>query len=215
MSIADLRAQIRALEGGPRVERARVPSGSPALDGLVGGLPRPGLFELHGPPGCGAVRLALQMVADETRRRRWVAWVDRERTLHPPAALAIGVDLDRMLIVQPPAGGAEGGRHAGTWAVEQLLRSGCFPLVVVTSDPAMPEHRFAGTRWRQAAEKGNSTALILTRDRNAGRALQPDVRLLVEPGRLTVTRDRAGQAGAIAMLPPVGTHIDPWEPGVP
>ncbi len=196
-----------------------MPSGSPTVDGLIGGLARPGLVELTGAPGCGAVRLALSIAAAETRARRWVAWVDRERTLHPPAALAIGVDLDRLLIVQPPAGSTEGGRHAGTWAVEQLLRSGCFRVVVVTPDPGVPAHRFAGTRWRQAAEKGDATALVVTR--RPWRRLQADVRLAVDGGaegsRITVARDRTphaghrGRAGAIGMLPRWGAHIDPWD----
>ncbi|MEZ4318129.1 MAG: hypothetical protein R3F61_11515 [Myxococcota bacterium] len=211
VSIADLREQIRALEGGPRVVRARVPSENPTIDGLIGGLARPGLVELSGPAGCGAVRLALSLVAAETSRRRWVAWVDRERTLHPPAALALGVDLDRMLIVQPPATGAEGGRQAATWAVEQLLRCGCFRLVVVTSEAGVAEHRFAGTRWRQAAEKGGSTGVFVTRDAKSGRSLQPDVRLQVEHNRVTVARDRSAQAGAIGVLPAWSPQIDPWE----
>jgi hypothetical protein len=213
VSIAELRARIQELEGGPRVAHTRVPSGSSTVDGLIGGLVRPGLIELNGPSGCGAVRLALSIAAAETRARRWVAWVDRERTLHPPAALALGVDLDRLLIVQPPAGAAAGGRHAGTWAVEQLLRSGCFRVVVVTPDPGAPPHRFAGTRWRQAAEKGDATGLVLTRRPGEGRRLQPDVRLTVDGSRVSVARDRAGRTGAIGVLPSWGAHIDPWELG--
>jgi hypothetical protein len=77
--------------------------------------------EIAGAEGCGAVRLALRLVAEETRQRRRVVWVDRARTLYPPTALEMGVDLDRLLIVRPPSVGLEGGRHAGTWAVEQGL----------------------------------------------------------------------------------------------
>jgi len=207
VSIADLRKQIRALEGSPRVERARVSSGHPTIDGLIGGLARPGFLELCGAPGSGAVRLALSLVAAHTARRQRVAWVDRERSLYPPGALALGVDLDRLLIVQPPALGA---KHPSTWAVEQLLRCGCFPLVVVTADPSMAEHRFAGTRWRQAAEKGGTSAVFITRSPRSGRGLQPDIRLLVESNRVTVARDRAHRAGAIGVLPPWGPQIDPW-----
>lgn len=212
VTIAALRDRIRALEGAPRVQHERVASGCDAVDRLLGGLVRPGLVELLGPPGGGAVRLALTLAAAETARRHRVAWVDRARSVYPPTALALGVDLDRLLIVQPPAAGSEGGQHPGAWAVEQLLRSGCFPLVVITSDPHQKEPRFLGTRWRQAAERGGSTGLIVTRSPHVGRILQPDVRLLVDRGRITVGRDRQRNPGAIGPLPPWGPEVDPWSP---
>ncbi|MCB9672557.1 MAG: hypothetical protein H6734_23980 [Alphaproteobacteria bacterium] len=207
VTIARLREQIRALEGGARVEGHRRLSGLPALDTLLGGLVQPGLVEISGPEGSGGVRFALALVAEETRRRRNVVWVDRARSLYPPAALAAGVDLDRLLIVRPPSSCAEGGRHAGTWAVEQVLRSGCFGLVVATEglDPLgqpQQEHRFAGSRWRQAAEQGGCTGLFVTRSPSLRRILQADVRLGLEGRTLTVLRDRHGASGGRALLPP-------------
>lgn len=216
-TLAELRERIRNLEGGPRVEACRQPSGLPSLDSLIGGLVRPGLLEITGPEGSGAVRLALAIVAEQTRRRRRVAWIDRARTLYPPAALASGVDLDRLLVVRPPAAGAEGGRHAGTWAVEQVLRSGCFGVVVVTEalDPQgrpFPEHRFAGNRWRQAAEQGGCTGLFVTRTPSLRRILQADVRLGIDGRRVTVLRDRQRTSGGMALLPPWSRALDPWTP---
>lgn len=214
-TIANLRAQIRALEGGCRVDVARRPSGMASLDGLTGGLPRPGLAEIAGEEGSGAVRLALAIVAEQTRQRHRVAWVDRSRTFYPPAALAHGVDLDRLLLIRPPAAGKEGGRHAGTWAVEQLLHSGCFGVVVVTEaltseGRPIAEHRFAGVRWRQAAEKGGSTGVFVTRSKALRRALGADLRLGVEGRRLTVLKDRQHHMGATALLPPWEEVVDPW-----
>lgn len=193
----------------------RAASGIAGLDTLIGGLVRPGLVELTGPEGTGVDRLALSLVAEQTRRRQRVAWVDRSRSLYPPAALAAGVDLDRLLVVRPPAAGAEGGRHAGTWAVEQVLRSGCFGLVVVSEaldaqGHPFAEHRFAGTRWRQAAEQGGCTGLFVTRSPQLRRLLQADVRLGVEGRRLTVLRDRRRTSGAVGLLPPWPESLDPW-----
>jgi hypothetical protein len=216
-TIDALRARIRAIEGGGQRSTARRPSGLATLDTLADGLPRPGLVEIAGPTGSGAVRLALELVAAQTRQRRRVAWVDRDRTLHPPAALAQGVDLDRLLIVRPPAVGREGGRHAGTWAAEQLLRSGCFGLVVVTEPldtegRPVSEHRFAGVRWRQAAEQGGSTGLFVTRSRALRRALGADLRLGLDGRRLTLLKDRQRPMGAQALLPPWSEQVDPWSP---
>lgn len=214
-TIAALRERIRAIEGGSRVVHARRPSGVEALDTLMGGLVRPGLVELMGREGSGAVRLALQLTAEETRRRRRVAWVDRAGMLYPPAALELGVDLDRLIVVRPPSAGIEGGRHTGTWAVEQVLRSGCFGLVVITEaldegGGPVAEHRFAGVRWRQAAEKGGCTGLFVSRTQKFGRLLQPDVRLGIEGRRLTVLRDKQRHAGARGVLPALPETVDPW-----
>lgn len=210
LTIAELRARIRTIEGGSRIEHPREPSGCAAVDALIGGLPRPGLIELHGAEGSGVDRLALTLAAAETGTRRRVAWIDRPRTLYPPAALALGVDLDRLLVIQPADAAA------GAWAIEQVLRCGCFRLVVAVAERGVAEPRFAGTRWRQAAEKGACTALFVTRE-SATRALQPDVRLVVAHGRISVDRDRQRHAGAVGWLPQAGQAVDPWavDPVVP
>lgn len=193
LSLEQLKERIRELEGAPRVVSSRVPSGLTCIDELVGGLARPGLLELTGPQGSGAIGLALALAAAENDQRRKVAWVDGERSLYPPAARDHGVDLDRFLIVRPPAAGNRGGQHPGLWAVEQLLRSGCFRLVIATAGCTLP--RFVGTRWRQACEQGACTAVLVTR--RPSRDLQPDVRLQVNPRHLVVARDRQRGPGAI------------------
>ena len=52
-----LRARIRALEGSTPVRR-RVPCGVGSLDGLIGGLPQPGIVEISGPEGAWRARIA-------------------------------------------------------------------------------------------------------------------------------------------------------------
>lgn len=196
LSLEQLKEKIRAIEGSPRVAHTRAPSGVACIDELVGGLVRPGLLELTGAPGSGAVKLALDLVAAENDQRRRVAWIDGEHSLYPPAAADRGVDLDRLLIVRPPAAGNRGGQHPDLWAIEQVLRSGCFRLVVATTACKLP--RFAGTRWRQAAEQGACSAVLITRQQS--RNLQPDVRLQVGPRHLVVGRDRQRGPGAIYPL---------------
>lgn len=199
-----LREQIRVLEGGPRILRRRAPSGVATIDALTGGLPRPGIVEISGAPGTGRTRVAAQLVAACTRARRWVTWVDPQRMLHPPALADHGVELGRLLVVCPPRDGT----RAGVWAIEQLLRSGCFPLVVVSLPPRSGSRRAAGHGWARAAEHGQCTALVLG-DRPT-RELPADVRLRVGMRGLTVVRDREGRAGARAALPPWPDGASPW-----
>ena len=196
VSLEALRAKIRELEGG-RAPTRREPVGVEALDTLVGGLPRPGLVELHGPPGSGRTRLALAVAASFARRREWVAWADLAHMLHPPAAEAHGVDLSCLLLLRPSADRA-------VWAVEQVLRSGCFPLVVV-ADPPGPT---GGHGWAHAAEAGHATALVL--HERPRRTLPAGVRLALGGGGVVVVRDRQGVPGREVPLPGWPAGSDPW-----
>jgi hypothetical protein len=193
VSVAALREQIRILEGGARVRRRRAPSGVGEIDALVGGLPRPGLVEISGQPGLGATRFGARLAAAATRAGR-VAWIDTERRLFPPALAEHGVILEHLLVIRPPAGGsALAGRGSApeAWATEQVLRSGCFALVLVSGGRI---DRATGHRWGLAAEHGQSTGVILRAE--PARELPAEIRLQVvsrhgEP-ELVVTRDRAG-----------------------
>lgn len=212
VSLDALRARIRAIEGDAHVERRRVASGVPLLEELVGGLPCPGILEISGPPGSGRTRLALMLVAAMAGSSRGlpVAWVDPAHQLYPPAAAALGVPLDRLLLIRPPAVGLAGADalHPEVWTMEQLLRSGCFPLVVLAGVRALP--RASGQVWARAAERGQCTAVVIT-DRPA-RQLPADVRLTAAPGlcpQVRVLRDRGGRPGGAAALPwPEG--LSPW-----
>lgn len=198
ITLESLRARIREIEGFSPILRQREPSGLATLDVIVGGLPRPGLVELVGAPGSGRSRVAAAIAVERIARRLSVAWVDGDAALHPPGLARLGVDLDQVLVVRPPADGTE----AIAWSAEQLLRSGCFGLVVVASS------RLAGHSLGRAAEHGRCTGLILSRA--PARDLPADLRLAVADERLTVLRDRSGHAGAEAALPDWPEEADPW-----
>lgn len=170
-----------------------MPSGVAWLDTLARGLPRPGLVELAGVPGSGRMRAALALAAAEPA----TAWVDCERLLYPPAALAHGVDLAAQLWIQPTA-------DRCIWAAEQVLRSGCFALVIVVEPPALGR---AGARWVHAAEAGACTGLVLSS--RPQRSLPADLRLQAHRGELTVARDRGGQLGGRSAAPAWPEGMEP------
>lgn len=193
-----LRERIREIEGGAPVHVERVRTGVEAIDGLVGGLPRPGIVELHGAPGSGRTRLALALAARLTAEGRLVAWVDADRTLYPPAVRDLDVVLQRLLVVRPPADRA-------VWAVEQVLRSGCFPVVGVSGLDRIGN---AGPGWAHAAEAGGATLIVVSE--RPMREVPAVVRLAVGQGEAVVVRDRAGRTGKGAPLPPWPEEADPW-----
>ncbi|MBN2797929.1 MAG: hypothetical protein JXX28_02165 [Deltaproteobacteria bacterium] len=192
VSLEALREQIRALEGAP-VRGTVQETGVPLVDELLGGLPVPGLVELLGPQGSGRARLALTVVAALQRRGEWVCWVDFAGAFYPPAAAQRGVELSSLLVVRPPAG-------RGAWAVEQILRSGLFSLVVAADPPALGP---AGARWARAAEGGMSTGMVL-RGRS-GRDLPVAARVAFGAGEAVVTRRVGGQLGGRARW-----HREGW-----
>lgn len=206
-SLETLRARIRAIEGVAPVQRRRVPTGVEAIDAAIEGLPCPGLVEISGPPGTGRTRLALTLVAALTRDRRCVAWVvgpGPEGMPHPPTAAAMGVVLERLLLVRDAGGaGPGGGACPEVWAAEQILRSGCFSLVVISGLGAGRKPGW-GHQWGRAAEHGRCTALALTE--RPVRQLPAEVRLSTAPldggpPQLRVLRDRGRVPGGATPLP--------------
>lgn len=198
VSLDALRERIREIEG-HRVRQRRSPSGVDSLDRLIDGLPLPGILEIAGLPGAGRLRIAAPITAAWTRRGQPVVWVDPTRRLNPAALIAWGVDLAKLLVVRP-------GVDREAWAVEQLARSGCFPVVVVV-DPTIAKPAL-GQRWAHAAEAGSCCVVVLAH--RPQRQLPATVRTLVERGRLRVTRDRSGLLGGAAELPGWPEGADPW-----
>ncbi len=151
MTLEELRSRIQQIEGRPAGEQRAVSSGLAELDELAGGLPQPGLVQVVGPRGSGRMRLVSAMASVLTARGERVAWVDHLGLLYPPTLEALGVELHRLLVVQP-------GAHQAAWSVEQLLRSGCFPIVFALEPP---EAAGVGARWAHAARRGCCTLVAV------------------------------------------------------
>jgi len=109
-SAQHLRAQIEATLAGkipsaltplPRAPYSLVSTGIREIDELLhGGLPIGAISEIVGPECSGRTSLALALVAGMTRTGKVCAWVDVSDTLHPESAVAIGVDLERLLWIR-------------------------------------------------------------------------------------------------------------------
>ena len=99
-----------ALPGGlPRPERRPadadrvIGTGFAALDAIIGpgGMPRDAAVALCGEPSSGQTTLALRLVAEAQAGGAIAAWVDLARSLDPVEAVARGVRLEWLVVLQP------------------------------------------------------------------------------------------------------------------
>jgi recombination protein RecA len=151
-----LKGQIRTLEAQPRQLVMALRTGVPEVDDL--GAFRLGAgVELCGEEASGRTTLALSLVAAAGRQQRLAAWVDGPSELYPPAALCLGVELSRLLIVRPRA------PKQLVWSAVQLLRSGAFTCVVldVTHTGVVPS-LVDCKKLLDAARAGGSLLVLLT-----------------------------------------------------
>jgi recA bacterial DNA recombination protein len=77
-----------------------VSSGIPAIDAVIGGLPRGCLTEICGPASSGRTTFLLAALAAATRRGEFCTVVDASDALDPYSAASAGVALDRLLWVR-------------------------------------------------------------------------------------------------------------------
>ena len=142
--------------------------GIATLDAMLaeaGGLPS-GVVELAAPEGLArSTHLALKACATAQRAHEGIscAFIDPSRTLHAPGVAQQGVDLGRMLIVQPPPDDV-------ARAAVRLTSSGLFARVVVdrwgTPGASVSSRRIrwsiAVRRLALAAERHETTILLLS-----------------------------------------------------
>jgi len=134
------------------------------------GWPPGTLVEWQGCEGGGAAALALAVAARVMRQGGALVVIDAAGEFYPPAAAAVGVPLERTIVVRPrDAPGV-------LWAWEQSLRSGAAAVTFGIADERMERHIH---RLRLASEAGASLGFLL---RPSGRAaLKAQMRLRVTP----------------------------------
>lgn len=175
-----------------------IPTGFPALDGLLpgGGWPRGALSEILTPgEGIGALSLLMPALARLSRSPKWLAWIAPPHIPYAAALAGFGIDVSRVLLVHDRQG------RDNLWAVEQALRSGACGAVIAWLE-AVP--RGVLRRLQLAAETGDSCGVLFRPQRLAAEPSPAALRLSLEPlaqgTRVQVLKCRGGWPGAECVL---------------
>ena len=83
-----------------KVDVEAISTGSISLDLAlgIGGVPRGRIIEIYGPESSGKTTLALHIIAN-AQKGGTAAFVDAEHALDPERAKALGVKIDKLLIL--------------------------------------------------------------------------------------------------------------------
>jgi protein ImuA len=122
------------------------------------------LVELLG----GGTMLAAVIARESLRDDGAIVVVDTAHRFYPPAAARAGIDLERLIVVQP---------RQSDWAITQALS--CAAIDAVLCWP----HQVKDTmyrRWQLAAERGGSIGLLVRPVAARGSPSWADVRIVVE-----------------------------------
>jgi hypothetical protein len=171
--------------------RSAVSTGHDVLDDLLGGgFPRGRLSELVGPRTSGRTRVLLGSLAGVTARGALAALVDATDALDPASAVAVGVDLARLLWVR-----CDGEPVTALRAADVLLRGGGFDMVAVDlgEPPPLALARLPAAVFvrLQRTVEGTTAALLLAGSRRVAGSLTA-VALGLEPRRVDWARGGPG-----------------------
>ncbi len=176
LRIEQLQAQIARIEDAPsRGNITPLSSGCPPLDALMphgGFLPGTLVEWLAEGAGTGPATLAALAARQAVSNGRALVVVDRRGRFYPPAAVRLGIDPQRLILVRAATQADQ------FWAVDQSLR--CRGVGAVLAWPRrLDAHTFR--RWQLAAEEGGVLGLLI---RPAAARKEPswaEVRLWIEP----------------------------------
>ncbi len=187
-----------------RQQRA-LKTGIADLDALLpgGGWPLAALSEILLPEtGTSELRVVLPALAQQTADDGWAALVAPPQIPYAVALTGRGVNLARLLLVEPEA--QTGKRPADKlWAAEQILRSGQCRLVICWPGKISARQKH---RLQLAAETGDScciTVLPNSYDEPSCAALKLQLRHGENGLRLHVLKTRGGRPGRECLLPHV------------
>jgi len=151
-----------------------IDTGCPGLGRLLpgGGYERGSLVEWFAQRhGSGVSSLSLLAAASAMKDGKALVVMDWQGTFYPPSAAALGIDLQRVVVVRPLS------REDGWWGLDQALR--CPAIGAVWSElPEEMDDRLA-RRLQLAAEEGGTLGLFVRDIRTRGRPSWADVQWLV------------------------------------
>lgn len=114
------------------VSIARISTGSPEIDSILGGgFPKGRVVEIYGPEASGKSTICFTTIAKLQKQGGMVGYVDVEHALDRGYLMKLGVDLDKMAIAQP-----DNAEDALT-IVENMVESQLFDLIVCDSVAAL------------------------------------------------------------------------------
>lgn len=110
----------------------------------VGGIPRGRIIEVFGPTSAGKTTLAMLHAKEvQDADEGLVAFVDAEHSFNNKLATQYGINLSKMVYVDPKT--AENGIDA----IEAMVRSGLFRLIIVDSVTALTPNKIAESSIEQ------------------------------------------------------------------
>ena len=147
-----------------KVAAFTISSGIPTLDALIGGVPRGAISEVFGPASSGRTSLMTAALAYATTHEEICALVDTNDVFAPTAAVASGINFERLLWVRCAANI----EHAFK-AVDLLLHAGGFGLVVLDLGdvPGKDARRIISSWWyrfRRTVENKPTALLVLAEE---------------------------------------------------
>jgi hypothetical protein len=205
LRVRRLQADAPPLRGQDR-RLSPLPTGVPAVDGLLGGgLPRGQVSEVHGPASAGRTALVVGLTSRVTRAGALGAWVDPQDRFDPGTAAAAGLDLARLLWLRGRAAQPRALPEAVS-ATGTLLGSGLFDLVVLdlAGVPAVEIQRLPGATWirLQRMIETAPTALLLLADTHVAHG-PGGVSLALTPGAVRWS----GPPGPGRLLGGLGSEV--------
>ena len=212
------------------VARAVIPTGFRELDRALpgGGWPLGAITEIFvADYGIGELELLMPALValtkeDPAQPKKWVAWIAPPFVPYAPALQQHGVNIDRLLMIHPTAGG-----KSRLWAIEQAVRSGSSAAVfawvaavrgrAMRARAGMPEveqrrEQLPGAiaddvmlRRLQLAAEDQGCWLVLFRPANARFERSPAaLRILLSKGpssatRVEIVKCRGGRPGVVQV----------------
>ena len=208
--VQKLRQQIEPYGATAVGDLESISSGCPGFDQILPGgcFQRGQLVEwLEEGPGSGATTLALLIARAAAQRGGVITIMDREKQFFPPAAAALGIDLNHLLLIQAAS------FHDEFWALDQALRC---PAVAAVWAPLKHIEPRTFRRFQLAVEQSGGLGLFTRPVQVRGQPSWSQIQLLVQPQpgncirrwRIEVIRargDRAGRAVELEMDDTTGT----------
>lgn len=134
------------------------------VDALTGGLPRGAITEIFGPASSGRMSSMFSLLAYATGHQEICALIDVNDMFAPSAAVAAGIDFDRLLWIR-----CGGSLESAFKATDLLLHAGGFGLVILDmADVAEKDARRIISSWwyrfRRTVENRPTSIVVMSEE---------------------------------------------------